>query len=335
MADPHNFEIVSYSAQHETEVEYYWEVPLENVTKKEKDKINKSDNSNEPQLLSHDDSFHHTLSPPIHNISSSVTCKASPFTQNYTGNSYRKDHYEVTNKFDIAFDINFEFGEKNVFVEILSSLPYLQDDTNYEFLANLIEPFHKIERDIYECSLSGKFQIDGPKGGWIQWWRNYEHDWYEEGRPPPYIDINEYGEMGTVDQVCIELTLKNSYYPDRTHCAVFDIYNQEYVDYSGYKDWPLLLSVYNDKQYTPDSIASILLNMMNIYVKDKIEPEIINWYNDEKNHHLSVSGFPRESKINMRTIDSLDLDIEIVNEYSFAEWIEDMFTNQCVVSYSD
>ena len=51
----------------------------------------------------------HEIYSPIRDISLSVTGKASPLTQ-YAGSSDEKDHYDVTNKFDVAFDINFEFG---------------------------------------------------------------------------------------------------------------------------------------------------------------------------------------------------------------------------------
>ena len=72
----------------------------------------------------------------------------------------------ISNQLNIKFDIFFEFGVKYILSQILSTIQCIvniMDDTGTIFLANLIESYLKIQREVYDGNLSGDKEFEYTK----------------------------------------------------------------------------------------------------------------------------------------------------------------------------
>ena len=296
----------------ESEVEYYWDEVIE-----PREVGRPSDIQTRVEVSAEEEVF-----GAIHLQSSAISFEARPFSVTYTGDSFKKSHYAVSNSFAVVFELQFEFGEKAILSRILRSLSYLGGAVNHDFLADLLEAFHPLQRDLYQCTLRGKCQIGGLKGGYMTFWRTDDSD---QTSAPDVIEMDDCDSLGVVQELEIELALRNRYYANRKQCAVFHEGGDTYTDLSGYSQWPLCLSVWNDKDVTPQQLDHTLAQMVDQTVTSSVERRICGWYQVEENCRLG------HSKVSGRVEGHID--VQMLNESTLAEWMQDSFTNQCVVSY--
>eukprot|EP01084_Bolivina_argentea_P159164 277225_1 len=197
----------------------------------------------------------------------------------------------VNNQLNISFNIKFAFGEKHILSQILSQIEYLQnimDGTSYIFIADLIESYYKIQREIYEGHLKGNGSICfGIK-------EEFEHN----KQITEWCIGNEIGDS----IFSIHLALKNSFSDRQYECVLIDDGNDEgninikrnqyslnwrideFSDFNA-TDWPLSLSVYNQRQWIPEFISNQFMFMLNQCVFNNIKENI-----NEFNENISNDG---------------------------------------------
>ena len=254
-------------------------------------------------------------------------------------NEWTENDCVIHHLFDVYFEIRFEFGERGippipVLSSILSSLSYLADDINTDFLATLLSEFTRFPdyRDIYQCTLRGTARIRGVEGQFIT--QDYDRYWYEES-PQGHSFQMDFSNLGNIREMKLELLLSKGEYHRPRHLVELE-YDGDYGRWSfddptGYFGWPLYATVLNSKEWTPTKLADTLLRVIDNTVIQEIKQYMAEWYRDDEDEWKSKSD-PRMSITD--DVIGGNFDVDLPDTSILARWTKRCFTECCVEPYN-